>query len=467
MESSTISLIGVVALLVANAFFVAAEFALVTVRTSRLEALAAQGSATARLTVRIRGNTEAYLAACQLGITMASLGLGWIGEPAVAALLKPLFEWAGFGEQLLHTFSFLVGFLVFSSLHIVVGEQVPKTFAIRKAELVALLTAYPLHGFYRLCYPLNWLLHFASKGILTLFRVKEATHGEVYSTDELRGLVEVSHEHGEMESGKAQMLANLLMFDQRPVQRIMIPRNDVVMLNLDKSAQANAQIMLDNNHSRYPVVQGEPDQVIGLVLVKDLYNAALAGQSEPWQDLKTYCRKPIMVPESLKVSRLFELMRTEHAHMAFAMDEYGAFAGLVTLEDLLEEIVGEIADEGDEIEARYSIVVTDLGWEAHGLVPLADVERVVGMKVEDELDANTLSGLFMQRLERMSKVGDSLVEGDYQLRVVEIEDNYVAKVAIEKIAQPSVQSSAEKPIVEHESSPAQDQAERSNTEPRK
>jgi len=436
MDSTAITLIGVVALLVANAFFVAAEFALVKVRVSSIESLAAQGSAAANLTVRIRGNLEAYLAACQLGITMASLGLGWIGEPAVAALLSPVFEWAGLGERMLHTVSFIVGFLVFSSLHIVIGEQVPKTFAIRKAVLVSLLTAYPLHGFFRLCYPLNWLLHVSSRGILTLFRVKEVTPGEVYTTAELRGLVEVSEQHGELESEKAKMLSNLLAFDQRPVQRIMIPRNDVIVLSLDKTTQANAQIMLDTGHSRYPVVEGEPGRVVGLVLVKDLYNAALEGKQEPWQDLKSYCREPIMVPESLKVSRLFEIMRTERAHMAFAMDEYGAFAGLVTFEDLLEEIVGEIADEGDDPEARYAIKQTGNGWEAHGLVPLADVERVVGLAVEDELDANTLSGLFMQRLERMSEVGDTLEEGDYRLRVVEIEDNYVAKVAIEKVVAP-------------------------------
>lgn len=435
MDSTTIALIGVVGLLVANGFFVAAEFALVKARGPRIESLAAQGSAAAELTVRIRYNLEAYLAACQLGITMASLGLGWIGEPAVAALLRPLFEWADLSERMLHTVSFLVGFLIFSSLHIVVGEQVPKTFAIRKAESVAILTAYPLHWFFQLCYPLNWLLNFASKGILTLFRVKEATHGEVYTTDELRGLVEVSKEHGELETGKAQMLANLLAFDQRPVERIMISRGDVEVLSLDKSAQENAQIMLSSGHSRYPLVEGESDTIVGQILVKDLYNAVLEGRQQPWSDLRSYCRKPIMIPETLKVARMFEIMRTERAHMAFVMDEYGAFAGLVTLEDLLEEIVGEIADEGDEIEPRYGVVATERGWEAHGLAPLADVERIVGLKVDD-LDANTLSGLFMQRLERMTEVGDSIEESGFVLRAQEIEDNYVAKVSIEKISDP-------------------------------
>lgn len=436
MDSPTITLVGVVALLVANAFFVAAEFALVKVRDSRIEALAAQGSSAAALTLRIRHNLEAYLAACQLGITMASLGLGWIGEPAVAALLSPLFEVLGLGERLLHSVSFVVGFLVFSSLHIVVGEQVPKTFAIRKAEPVAIMTAHLLHGFFRLCYPLNWLLNNASRGILTLFRVEEATHGDVYSTEELRGLVEVSEEHGQLEREKAQMLTNVLAFDQRPVERIMISRGDVVTLNLARSTEENARVMLCTGHSRYPVVEGESGNVVGLILVKDLYNAALEGKQQPWNDLRSYCRKPVMVPETQKVARLFETMRTERAHMAFVMDEYGEFAGLVTLEDLLEEIVGEIADESDEFEPRYGIVATEQGWVAHGLVPLADLERIVGLKIDEHLEVNTVSGLFMQRLERMTEVGDAIEESGFILRATHIEDNYVDRVTIEAVPDP-------------------------------
>ena len=188
----------VILLLVANGFYVAAEFALVKARGFRIESLAAEGSAAARLTIRIQSNLEAYLAACQLGITMASLGLGWVGEPAVAALLEPLFSSMGMSEATMHTSAFLVGFLLFSALHIVIGEQVPKTFAIRTAERVSILTAYPLHWFFLVLYPLNWVLNAASKGMLAMFGVKEATHGDVYSTDELRGLVEVSHEHGEI-----------------------------------------------------------------------------------------------------------------------------------------------------------------------------------------------------------------------------------------------------------------------------
>ncbi len=261
----TINLLAVVLLLVANAFFVAAEFALVKARGFRIESLASEGSAAARLTVRMQNDLDAYLAACQLGITMASLGLGWVGEPAVAALLEPLFHSLGMPEAMLHTSAFIVGFLIFSSLHIVIGEQVPKTFAIRRPEPVALWVAYPLRFSYLAVWPLNWLLNRASRGILRLFGVEEAGHGEVLSGDELQGLVATSKVHGEIWHDKAE---------------------------------------------------------------------------------------------------LFELMRVKRAQMALIIDEYGELAGAITLEDLLEEIVGEIHDETDESSFTFaSCRSRDTAWD--------------------------------------------------------------------------------------------------------
>jgi len=213
----TWSLIAVIFLLATNGFFVAAEFALVKARSFRIDAMAEQGNASAIMTRKIQHNLEAYLAACQLGITMASLGLGWVGEPAVAALLEPVLHSFGMSEQMIHSVAFITGFLVFSSLHIVIGEQVPKTFAIRKPEPMSLLIAYPLHWAYLAVYPLNWLLNRASGWILKMFGVKEATHGDIYTGDEIRGLVEASRDHGEIEYGQAKMLHNLFEFDQRLV----------------------------------------------------------------------------------------------------------------------------------------------------------------------------------------------------------------------------------------------------------
>lgn len=427
------SIIAILLLLIANGFFVAAEFALVKARGFRIETLANEGSASAKMTLHIQKNLEAYLAACQLGITMASLGLGWVGEPAVAAILEPLFKLWGVPEDILHTSAFIVGFLFFSSLHIIVGEQVPKTFAIRKAEPVSLLIAYPLHICYVVSFPLNWLLNFATSSILKLFGVEEVTHAEVLSGEELKGLVATSREHGEIEADKATMLRNMFEFDQRTVSRVMIPSGDILSLDIAGKPAENIRIIRESGHSRFPVISSaKNDEVVGQVLAKDLFSAMLAGESEPWTNLLKYCREPLVVPENQKVSQLFELMRSKRAHMAIVIDEYGDLVGIVTLEDLLEEIVGEIQDETDPSETPTIVAVEENHWEADGLTSQADVERIIGLKVPDQLDANTLSGLCMQRLGRMPEPADVFDEEDFRISVLSIEDRHVGRVHIEK-----------------------------------
>ncbi|MBT8430292.1 MAG: hemolysin family protein [Gammaproteobacteria bacterium] len=430
----TISLVAVVLLLAANAFFVAAEFALVKARGFRIEALADQGSAAARLTMRIQHNLEAYLAACQLGITMASLGLGWVGEPTVAAMLEPLLSSADLPPQMVHTIAFLTGFLVFSSLHIVIGEQVPKTLAIRRPEPMSLAVAYPLRWSYLAVYPLNWLLNRASCSILRSFNVAEATHAEVLSGDELQGLVATSREHGELTHGKADMLHNLFEFDQRQVGRVMIPVSSMHALDLTAEPAANLKVMRETGHSRFPLIDGAKDNAIqGIVLVKDLHAAMLDGEPEPWTDLGRFAREPLIVPESQRVAELLDLMRVRRAHMAFVVDEYGALDGIVTLEDLLEEIVGEIHDETDDIGEKQDIKQAGENlWEADGLVSLSDLERVTGYAAPDALDANTLSGLFMQHLARMPEVGDRVEDGLFLMIVLSLDEQRVGRVSIEK-----------------------------------
>lgn len=427
------SIIAIVLLLAANAFYVAAEFALVKARGFRIETLAAEGSAAAKLTVRIQANLESYLAACQLGITMASLGLGWVGEPAVSALLEPLFTRIGMSEAMVHTSSFIIGFLIFSALHIVIGEQVPKTFAIRKAEPVSMWAAYPLHTSYILAYPLNWLLSRATSAILSLFNVAEASHAEVFSSDEIKGLVATSKEHGEIHEKQANMLHNLFEFDQRQVGRIMIPINSVQSLDIAAAPEENLKIIRDTEHSRFPLIDSDNnDALIGIILTKDIHRAMLQGESEPWTDLDRFRRDSMVVPESQRIAKLFDLMRIRRAHMACAVDEYGTFIGVITLEDLIEEIVGDIQDETDTEEPSTAItVIDDTNWEADGLISLTDLERSVGLKIDDTLDANTLSGLFMQRLARMPETGDEIFEGDFQLRVLSTDGHRAGKVHIQ------------------------------------
>jgi CBS domain containing-hemolysin-like protein len=433
---TTTSFVAIVLLLVANGFFVAAEFALVKARQFRLRGMADAGSAGARLTVRIQNNLEAYLAACQLGITMASLGLGWVGEPAVAALLEPLFRSAGLSETALHTTAFVTGFLIFSSLHIVVGEQVPKTFAIRKAESVAVWSAYPLHLAFILVWPLNFLLNKASRSVLSLFGVEEATHADVLSGEELRGLVVTSKEHGGLQHQKADMLRNLFDFDQRQVSRVMIPRTNVEVLDVHADPDTNLATIRDSQHSRFPVIDSlEGEAIVGVVLVKDLQHAVLSGKPEPWKNLSELARQPLIVPENQLASVLFDHMRTRRAHMALVIDEYGAFIGIVTMEDLLEEIVGEIHDETDteEVDSKEFVQVSDNVWDVDGLISLNDLEKLIGLQAPVALDVNTVSGLFMSRLGRVPEIDDELTENGFHLVVLSLEEHRVGKARVTRI----------------------------------
>lgn len=434
MNFITGNIILALVLLALNAFFVAAEFALVKVRGVRIEAMAARNRFAAQKTIDIQRNLESYLAACQLGITMTSLGLGWVGEPTVAAMLKPILEPLGFSDAMLHTISFLVGFTVFSSLHIVVGEQVPKTLAIRKAESTALLIAYPLYYFYVVFYPLTWVLNAASRAILRLMRVEEAGHAEILSNEEIRGLVDVSAEHGEMRDGQADIINSVFRFDERTVARVMIPRMDCHILDIDAPPEETARLIRETKHSRFPVVKNGNEKLIGVLLVKDIVDVLLLGEEEkPWRDLERFCREPLIVPETLKVPRLFDIMRTEHRHIAFVIDEYGAFVGLVTLEDLLEELVGEISDETDSDFSEIEVVEENTLWLAKGLTPLADLERALGYTVDDSFNANTLSGLITNRLERIPVVGDKIDDSGFRFFVEKTKDHRVEQVKIERI----------------------------------
>jgi CBS domain containing-hemolysin-like protein len=422
----------IIVLLAINAFFVAAEFALVKAKSFRIDLLAHQGSKSALMTQRIQAKLESYLAACQLGITMASLGLGWVGEPVVASLLEPVFHAVAMPPQLIHPISFILGFLIFSSLHIVVGEQVPKTFAIRKAEPVSMWAAYPLHWFYLMAYPLNWLLNKASGSILALFKVEEASHADVLSDDEIRGIINTSEKHGDLNTDKAVMLHNMFEFDTHKVEQIMLPQNEVTGLDLTSSWEENLEKIIQTQHSRFPVFDGNPDNPVGILLVKDLYNVLISDDKDqdPMTVMREKLREPLLVPESQLISSLLEAMRRNRSHMALVMDEYGSFSGVVTMEDMLEEIVGEIADEMDinepDTPARWLVD----HWETDGLVSMMDLERVINVDFPDDIDANTITGLFMMHLNRMPQPGDEVEQSGLRFLALDVQSNRVGKVQI-------------------------------------
>lgn len=412
-----LSAVGILLLLAANAFFVAAEFALVKVRGSRIADMAEGGSARAKLTLRILRDLEAYLAACQLGITMASLGLGWLGEPAVAALLEPVLAAAGIDSSLLHPISFVVGFLVFSSLHIVVGEQVPKTFAIRKPEPMSIWVALPLHAFYLCCFPLNWMLNRASRAILRLFNVAEASHIEVYSGQELRGLIGASRRQGMMRKLESDMLGGILDLDEVEVGEIMTHRKDMVSLDAATPAAEAVRFVQEQPYTRYPIWRGDPDTIVGVLHAKDLLAAVFrARQGQAEVRIADLAVAPWFIPETTSLRHQLLAFRQRRAHLAVVVDEYGALQGIVTLEDIIEEIVGDISDEKD-VEVSGIRPQPDGSVLVEGRVTLRDLNRQFDWQLPDE-DASTVAGLLISEARRIPEVGQSFAFHGFRFEVL-------------------------------------------------
>ena len=429
MDNLQVSLIAIVVLLAANAFFVAAEFALVKVRGYQLDQAGTETSAAARLSIRMHRNLDAYLAACQLGITMASLGLGWVGEPAVAALLEPALSKIGISGPALHTIAFVLGFLIFSSLHIVVGEQVPKTYAIRKPTPVTIALAYPLHWFYLLVFPLNWLLDRANAGILRLLGVEGGPHHEVITEDEISAIVDDSEAHGELEHKTADIIRKAFRFDDQTVRQIMVPWLDVDKLRLTLSSEENEAIMLETLHSRFPVLDANGN-VVGVLAAKDVMSAVLRAEENPWPSIQKYLRTPLIVPQSLPISILLERMRSTRTHMSIIVDEHGTYIGIVTLEDMLEEIVGEIEDEWDTDEPDMPIEATDSGWQATGQLSIEELRSTVGITLDELPGVTTLGGYIMAKLERLPQEGDRLELSGFEFLVLRMDARRILSVMI-------------------------------------
>ena len=430
MDSIGYSLIAITLLLAANAFFVAAEFALVRVRSFQLGQAVEANRPAAALSHRIHQKLDAYLAACQLGITMASLGLGWVGEPAVAALLEPLLSTVGISGPALHSISFFVGFLLFSSLHIVVGEQVPKTFAIRKAIPVTLALAYPLHWFYLFAYPMNWMLDRANATILRLLGIRGGPHHDIISEDEISAIVGESEAHGEIESATAEIIRKAFSFDDYLVSDVMVPWLSVDKLRLSGTKEKNQEVVLKSLHSRFPVLD-KSGNVTGILTTKDIAAFLLKGNGEIWDSLQDILRPPLVVPEALLIPILLERMREQRQHMAIVVDEHGNYIGVVTLEDMFEEIVGEIDDEWETKSAVAEIQALQSGWRVSGLVPLAKFEESTGIAVEPTPHVRTIAGYVMDRLGRLPKEGDRITDGGHDFQVEKMRGRMVEVVLID------------------------------------
>jgi len=402
-----------------NGFFVASEFSIVKVRATRIEELVRSGSGLARRAQSIIQKMDEYLSATQLGITISSLGLGWIGEPAFAALFEPIFHYLGnFGVVLTHTLAVSCAFFLITFLHIVLGELAPKSMAIRRPEKTLLWVSGPLSWFYKILYPFTWALNGTANAFLRLLGgVPLSETDRAHSEEELRLILADSQEKGVLDSDEGRLLERVFDFGDRSVRQVMVPSIEVAFLNMQKSVEENLNKAWENKHTRYPLCDGSLDKVVGIIHVKDLFwKHRQMGKKFTLEVVKRPVR---FVPSSKYIKSLLTEFRQSRSHLAVVVNEHGATIGIVTLEDILEELVGEIQDEFDvEVPPPMIQEILERQYMVHGRSLLKDVEQELSILLDDT-ENDTIAGHVMMLLGRTAQVGDEvLVAERYQVRVV-------------------------------------------------
>ncbi|MBW3624572.1 MAG: hemolysin family protein [Armatimonadetes bacterium] len=407
-----------------NGFFVAAEFAIVKVRKTRIQELAEEGGFFARTAHRAVQHLDAYLSATQLGITLASLGLGWIGEPAFAHLIQPLFDgWGAMGTAAAHTTAVAIAFLIITFLHIVFGELAPKSYAIIRPEGTTLALAWPLHLFYLVFYPAIWFLNGVANGVLRLIGLRSANeHEHLHTEEELRMILAESARGGSLRDSEALLVEQAFEFADTPVHAVMVPRVDVDFLSLDWTQARILEEIDKHPHTRYLVVEDEDlDQPRGFVHLKEMVSQL----ASTGIDLTKVLRPIHIVPETQSIERLLRELQARHSQIALVMDEYGGTAGIVTMEDLVEELIGEITDEMDEeppdFLRRENVIVIQ------GAAALSDVSRELKEEIQSE-HFDTLGGWIMGRLERVPGEGDSVESDLYSFTVTRMDGPRIVEI---------------------------------------
>jgi CBS domain containing-hemolysin-like protein len=412
-----LGIVAVFVLVFANGFFVASEFALVGVRRSRIATLAAGGDRRARRLLELVDNLNAYISATQLGITLASLGLGWLGEPAVAHLLEKVPLLDRLPPAVMETLAFGIAFTIITFLHIVLGELAPKTLALERAEKVALVIAWPMQMFYKTFrWPIR-LLDWAGTRTVRLFGLHpSAEHASIYTEDELRQLVDISHKSGHLEAGEQQLINRIFDFSAAEVREAMVPRTAVVALPVTATIEEAEKAFCETGYSRLPVYRERLDDVVGVLFMKDLVPCLRRMGANDF-NLEKLLHPPMFVPATARLGSVLAQMQSLQTHFAFVIDEHGGVEGIVTLEDLLEEIVGEINDEYDE-EVRAQIVEDNGTYILDGMLAVRDANRRFNLRLPEEAGFTTLAGFLLAKAGRLLRQGES-VEHEGALFTVE------------------------------------------------
>lgn len=434
LSMSLIDVLLVAFLLLANALFVAAEFALVKVRYTQIEEMAEEGSWSARIVLRILDRLDAYISASQLGITLASLALGWTIEDSIEPAIHRLFESLGVGSNgdasLGVPVAPALAFLLVTFLHISLGELVPKSLAIRIAKPVALWTGPPLLAFYYIFFPVIWTLNKASDLLLKVCGLGDLNKNELsHTAEELRLIVEQSVAGGELTRHERAMIENVLNLEDKTVKRVMVPRADIVYLSLSRPIEDNLRTARKSGHTRYPLCEGDLNSIIGMIHVKDLLQAVI-GQNNLRPDLRKICRPVSFVPESQHLNKMLVEFQRAKVHIAMIVDEYGNTIGMVTLENVLEELVGPIQDEFDKESPLIEMKSQGI-YEIDGGLPLDRLEELLEFDFSDT-EAETTGGFVMGEMGRIGRPGDSVaINSDWKLVVIQADPNRIRRLRLE------------------------------------
>lgn len=418
-------------LVLANGFFVASEFALVGVRKSRIESMAKGGNRKARRLLPLVNNLNAYISATQLGITLASLALGWIGEPAVARLLeRPLH--GRISDALLHTISFTIAFSIITFLHIVLGELAPKTLALERAEKTALAIALPMEIFYRVFrWPIQ-LLDWAGTRTVRLFGLHpSSSHASIYTEDELRQLIDISRASGHLEPDEQRLINRVLDFSDAQVREAMIPRPAVAALPVTATLSEAKEAFRTLGYSRLPVYEDNLDKVVGVLVRRDL-EPFLEGPAPENFNLRTIVHPPQFIPTSARLGAALKRMQSKRIHLGFVVDEHGGIEGIVTIEDLLEEIVGEINDEFDEEVRAQILKEADGSYVLSGMLTVRDANRQLKLDLPEDGGYTTLAGFLMAQAGRLPQTGEVVEYDGLKFRIERLEGRRIRRVRLEQ-----------------------------------
>ncbi|MBA2269329.1 MAG: HlyC/CorC family transporter [Chthoniobacterales bacterium] len=427
---SGLQLFAALFLVALNGLFVAAEFAFVKLRASQVEEMVREGKRSAGIVKEAVGNLDGYLAVCQLGITISSLGLGALGEPAIATLIEPLLEPLGISEGMLHLISFVVGFGIITFLHVVFGELAAKSFAIAKPEGTSQVVAPFMKFFYYIFLPGTYVFNGTANAFVRMFGIPPASENEeAHSEDELRLIIGQSTSQGVLNEDEEGMLKAVIQLEETRAREVMAPRPDVVALPAETGLEELFSVAAEGNHTRYPILDDDSmDRVVGMVHAKDILRAVKeAGELDAGVTARDIMRDVLTVPENRSLDKILKDLRGQGLQMAVVIDEWGSFEGLLTIEDIVEEIVGEIRDEFDEEE--MAVHEHDGAYSVDGRVPIRDVNEALGSGFESE-DFDTVGGLVLGSLGRAPEVGDEVTVDGHILRVDEVDGARVGRVTV-------------------------------------